>query len=454
MISRRELIAAAPAALAAQQTTQRSGGGRAPNIIVIVVDDLGCTDLGCYGAADLRTPHLDAMAAQGVRWTSWYSNAPVCAPARGSIVTGRYPQHNGLTQNGKVLGPEQKTLATLLKPAGYATAAIGKWHLGSTPETRPNAHGFDYFYGFLSGCVDFYSHRYYWGEPRMVNYHDLWRNGTEIWEDGQYLTGRITEETVDFIGKNRARPFFAYVAYNAPHYPMHAPEKYMARFQNLPLERRTYAAMIAAVDDGVGEIRSTLQRLGLLDNTLIVFVGDNGATTERRAGLNGEYATAGSNGPFRGFKFSLFDGGMHVPAIVSWPARLPKGRVESAVAMSMDIVPTALAAAGTRPPDGYKLDGASVLEAAGGRGTLPPRFIAWSSGGQEAIRRGDWKLTLKGKVFDRTPAGNQPLQGDDEVFLANLVKDPGETTNLRRQHPQIVDELSTALASWRNQYSE
>lgn len=432
---------AAPVALSAQRPSRSA----VPNVIVIVLDDLGCKDLGCFGAADLKTPNFDALAASGVRCTNWYSNAPVCAPSRASIITGRYPENAGLTQNGRPLTPDKKTIATLLKPGGYATACIGKWHLGSTEETRPNAHGFDYYYGFLSGCVDFYSHRYYWGEPNRVNYHDLWRDRTEIWEDGQYLTERITAETIGFIEKNRTKPFFIYLAYNAPHYPMHAPEKYMQRFASLPLERRTYAAMIAAVDDGVGEIRQTLKKHGLDENTLIVFVGDNGATTEKRAGLDGSWATAGDNGPYRGFKFSLFDGGMHVPAIVSWPSRIRAKQTCNEVMMSMDIVPTILEATGTTLPAGYTVDGSSVLSVLTNGSKSPHEAVFWSQGGQTAVRRDKWKLVLNGRTYERGPEGSKPLTGEDSVFLSDLSSDPGETKNLRRLHPGIVDELTTLI---------
>lgn len=445
MLNRRQILMAAPSAAFAQRPSSRS---EAPNVIVIVADDLGCRDLGCFGASDLQTPNLDALAAGGSRWTNWYSNAPVCAPSRASILTGRYPSRAGVPTNGLALLPEQKTIATLLKGKGYATGAIGKWHLGSTAETRPNAHGFDYFYGFLSGCVDFYSHRFYWGEPKQVNYHDLWRNKAEIYEDGQYLTERITAETVQFIEKNRVAPFFAYVAYNAPHYPMHAPARYLERFSKLEPERQVYAAMIAAVDDGIGEIRRTLDRLGLAKDTLILFVGDNGATTEKRAGIGQNYATAGDNAPYRGFKFSLFDGGTHVPAIVSWPARIRGGQTVREVGMSMDILPTILDAAGVSLPAGYSVDGSSILNIAAAGGKTPHNAIFWTQGGQLAVRRGDWKLVLQGRTYDRSPDGGKPLPGDDSVFLSNLADDPGETKNLRRVHPNLVDELSTLAHNW------
>jgi arylsulfatase A-like enzyme len=205
-----------------------------PNVVVILFDDLGLHDQGYLGATDLKTPNIDRLAAAGTVCRNWYSNAPVCAPARSALMTGRYPLRAGVPTNGRPLGPSEITLATALKSAGYATALTGKWHLGSTPDTVPNAHGFDYFYGFHEGCVDYYSHRYYWGEPRVANFHDLWRNRDEVFEDGQYLTERIGQETSSFITRTpRKTPLFLYAAFNAVHYPMHAPAKYVSRFPSL-----------------------------------------------------------------------------------------------------------------------------------------------------------------------------------------------------------------------------
>lgn len=430
--------AASPAAL----------GQSKPNVLVIVLDDLGNHDLGFQGATDLKTPNIDALAASGVFFSNWYSNAPVCAPARAAIMSGRYPARAGVPDNGGELTPGIATLGTVARGRGYRTAAIGKWHLGQSETTRPNAHGFDYFYGFHNGCVDYYSHRFYWGEPRRVNLHDLWRNRDEVFDDGRYLTGRITEETVSFMQHNQSEPFLAYLAYNAPHYPMHAPEEYTRRFAHLPLERRIYAAMLAAVDDGIGEIRSALKQSGRLDNTLIFLVGDNGATVEKRAGLNQNYATAGNNGVFRGFKFSLFDGGMHVPALMSWPARLAGGKRCREVAMSMDILPTVCRVLGATV-DGT--DGRDILDVASGEAKSPHRAIFWNQGGQLAVRRGEWKLVIGGKLFDRDADGAKPLSGDDQMFLSNLDIDPGETKNLRRLHPGLVDELATLASRWQSE---
>lgn len=446
MVTRRNFLgsaALAPAVLNAQR-------GDRPNVIVVVLDDLGCADLGYLGASDMKTPNFDALARNGAVCEQWYSNAPVCAPSRASIMSGRYPARAGVPNNGGEVVPSLPTLGSLAKSAGYRTAAIGKWHLGKSPVTRPNAHGFDYFYGFLSGCVDFYSHRFYWGPPQYPNYHDLWRNNDEIFEDGQYLTERIAQEAVGFIERSKRDPFFSYVAFNAPHYPMHAPEKYMSRFAALGKERRTYNAMVAAVDDGIGQIVSALKANGVFDNTLIWFVGDNGCTTEKRAGLDGSYATAGSNGKFRGFKFSLFDGGMHVPSFIHWSGRIKPGTRVKELGQSMDILPTLCAATGWRTPQ--DLDGLNVLPMLTDGAPTPHKELLWQTGGpkepQLAVRRGKWKLVVNGRTHEGRDDGSQPLIGEDALWLSDLEADPGESRNLRRENPKLVDELSTLATKW------
>src|SRR5690242_3070057 len=289
MFSRRAFLSAAAASSMAQ-TVNRSS--RKPNFVIFLADDLGCHDIGAWGATDLRTPNIDALAASGARFTNWYAAAPVCAPSRAALLTGRYPIRAGVPNNGPPLKPSEQTIASLVKPAGYSTGIFGKWHLGDTPDTVPNAHGFDRYTGFHAGCIDYYSHRYYWGEPRTVNFHDLWRDRTEVFEDGQYSTELFARDAAQFIRDNRANPFFLYVPFNGVHYPMHAPRKYVERFPGLDPERQMYAAMLAAVDDGVGEVMRTLRELRLVDNTLVFFSADNGATTEARAGLQQKPATA------------------------------------------------------------------------------------------------------------------------------------------------------------------
>ncbi len=452
MFSRREfLTSAATAAATAGAMAQTRGTGRKPNFIIFLCDDLGCHDWGALGATDLKTPNIDGIATSGARFTNWYSAAPVCAPSRGALNTGRYPQRNGLTGNGRPLPPSEETTAALLKPAGYATGAFGKWHMGSTEDTVPNAHGFDQYFGFHSGCFDYYSHRYYWGEranPPIVNYHDLWRNRTEIFEDGQYSTELFAREATQFIRDNHTRPFFAYVPFNGVHYPMHAPKKYVDRFLNLEPERRTYAAMLSAVDDGIGQVMRTLREYHLTDNTLVVVTGDNGATRETRAGLDQKPATAGDNRPFRGNKFSLFDGGMHVPFCMSWPGTIPKGQVLHQMGCHVDLLPTFLTAAGVPLPTDRTLDGFDALPMAVSGAPSKHDAIFWESAGQLAVRRGKWKLVKNGKTFDGTPEGNRPLPGDDAIFLSNLEEDPGESKNLRHENAALTDELLTLAEKW------
>jgi arylsulfatase A-like enzyme len=430
------------------------GEGGKPNIVVILFDDLGVHDFGCLGARDLKTPNIDRLAAEGTRCTNWYSNAPVCAPARSAILTGRFPIRAGVGKNGSPLRASEKSIASLLKTAGYETALTGKWHLGSTPDTVPNAHGFDYFYGFHEGCTDYFSHRYYWGEPARANFHDLWRNRDEIFNDGAYLTERIADEAVQFVQSQKAKPFFLYAAFNAVHYPMHVPAKYLARFPDLPRERQMYAAILAAADDGVGRILAAIESSGQRDNTLVFLLGDNGATTERRAGLDQKPATAGQNTPFRGYKFSTFDGGMHVPALVHWPGPIPAGKVCGQIVMSADIFPTICHTAGAALPADRTIDGRNIWPVLTAGSTSPHSYICWAEGPQLAIRKGRWKLVLNGVTHDGSPNGSKPLEGEDSVFLSDLETDPGETANLRHQHPELVDELQTLVHQWRKEVEQ
>ncbi|HEY3340423.1 MAG TPA: sulfatase-like hydrolase/transferase, partial [Anaerolineae bacterium] len=253
-----------------------------PNILIFITDDHGYGDLSCMGSTDFRTPHLDALAGSGARFSNWYSNSPVCSPSRAALLTGRYPGHAGVRailaghRTATGLPPHVPTLATALRQMGYQTALFGKWHLGLQSGSRPGDHGFDEWFGFMAGCVDYYSHIFYWGMntgwPGMNPTHDLWHNNRETWDyNGRYLTEVITEKTVDYVRRaaTSKQPFFTYVAYNAPHYPMHAPQKYMQRFAHLPWDRQIMAAMLSAVDDGVGEIMAELERQGIRENTLV-----------------------------------------------------------------------------------------------------------------------------------------------------------------------------------------
>lgn len=423
---------------------------------MIYCDDLGYGDLGCYGSDTVKTPHLDKLAEGGVRFTDWYSNSPVCSPSRASLLTGRYPMRAGV---GKILGakrgshglpPSEVTLAKALKSAGYQTALFGKWHLGVSEETSPNAHGFDEFFGFKAGCVDFFSHIFYWVQDGGGNpLHDLWDNQTEVWENGRYMTELITERSVDFIKRQAAQeaPFFLTVTYNAPHYPMHAPKEYMDRFAHLPWDRQVMAAMIAAVDDGVGEIVEALKSAGCYEDTVIFFSSDNGPSSESRNWLDGteDKYYGGSAGIFRGHKGSLFDGGIREPAIWSWPAGLQGGAVKQDIAATMDVVPTFLDLAGVDPIAGplagVQIDGLSLKEVLVADAPSPHKQLFWEYGNQLAVREGQWKLVLKGKLdFDQ--------EGIAPVHLSDLHKDPGERVNLADEYPELVERLSKDVRAW------
>jgi arylsulfatase A-like enzyme len=447
MFSRRDFLSSTSVA-AASAMAQSHSPARKPNFILFLADDLGCHDIGAWGATDLKTPNIDTLAASGARFTNWYAAAPVCAPSRAALLTGRYPIRAGVPANGPPLKPSEQTIASLLKPAGYATGIFGKWHLGDTADTVPNAHGFDRFTGFHAGCIDYYSHRYYWGEPRTVNYHDLWRDRTEVFEDGQYSTELFAREAAQFVRDNRANPFLLYVPFNGVLYPMHAPKKYVDRFPDLEPERRMYAAMLSAVDDGVGLVMRTLREHHLTENTLVFFSADNGATREPRAGLNQKPATAGNNLPFRGNKFSSFDGGMHVPMVMSWPGTIAKGKVLRQIGNHVDLPPTICTAAGVPVPADRTMDGFDALPMAVSEGRSTHDAIFWSSGGQLAVRCGSWKLVKDGKTFDGGPSGAKALDGDDALFLSNVDEDPGESKNLRHRNPAMLDELLTMAEKW------
>lgn len=433
------LSQAAPAVLSGAENSK-------PNVIFIMTDDQGSVDANCYGAKDLVTPGVDALAGRGVRFTQFYSAAPVCSPSRAGFLTGRYPWLAGMPNNapappteaddqldtltGEGLPAKEITIADMFRAAGYATAHIGKWHLGSGAGHKPLDHGFDYSFGFMGGCIDNYTHFFYWAGPSR---HDLWENNKRVRLPGHYFPDLMVEKAEAFIKTHRDKPFFMYFAINMPHYPYQGDQKWIQYYRSLPFPRRLYAAFVSTLDERVQQLMKFLEDSGLRDNTIIVYQSDNGHSVEERAHFGG-----GSSGPYRGAKFSVFEGGIRLPAIISWPGHLPEGETRSQVVHSCDWLPT-LAELCDVPPPKSELSGRSVVSVI--RSSVAPSphdVLLWRLGNQWAVRQGPWKLL------------HNPNDGADKVklsaadkqwFLANIDDDPGEKTNLAAQHPDIVERL-------------
>ncbi len=431
----------AASALLASASTQAAAPER-PNVIFIMADDQGSADLGCYGSKDLHTPHTDALAARGLRFTRFYSAAPVCSPSRAGMLTGRWPVRAGVPGNcasqkgGKgALPPGEFTIAEMFKEAGYSTAHIGKWHLGYTPDTLPKAQGFDHSFGHMGGCIDNFSHFFYWSGP---NVHDLWRNGTEVFHDGEFFPDLMVREASEFMEKNRGNPFFIYYALNTPHYPYQGDAKWLSHFKDLPYPRNLYAAFIAAQDQRLGDLFSKVDALGLRDRTIIIFQSDNGHSTEERAHRGG-----GSAGPYRGAKFSLLEGGIRLPAIISWPKSLPQGETRDQLAHACDWLPTLADLTGIDSPDTH-LDGRSLAPVLRDPESPSPhagRSLHWQvgtgPGADWAVLEGDWKLIGNTRDTSAADGVDKRLQN----FLVNLKDDPAESTDLAKKHPDIAARL-------------
>jgi arylsulfatase A-like enzyme len=420
-----------------QPTTKR------PNVLLIYTDDQGSVDLNCYGAKDLVTPHLDGLAKRGVRFTQFYAAAPVCSPSRAAMLTGRVPQRAGVPGNvssakGNAGMPaEQVTIAEMLKASGYTTGHVGKWHLGYTPETMPNGQGFGSSFGHMGGCIDNYSHFFYWNGP---NRHDLWRNGKEIFADGRFFLDLMVEECNQFLETNRKKPFFLYWAINVPHYPLQGSDKWRDVYKKLPAPRRMYAALVSTMDEKIGAVLAKLDALGLVDDTIVIFQSDHGHSTEVRT-----FGGGGSAGPYRGAKFSLFEGGIRVPAIISWPEELPTGVVRNQMATACDWLPTIAELTNSAKPK-RKLDGQNILPVIRSNDAASPHEVFhWQTGrNQWAVRAGDWKLLGNA----RDTSNKATLGKNDQLFLVNLAEDVTEMKNLAGQHPDVVARLKKQHESW------
>jgi arylsulfatase A-like enzyme len=411
----------------------RAGVSR-PNVILIIMDDVGYGDVGSYGAKDIRTPNIDRLAREGIRFTDFYA-APTCSPTRASLISGRYYQRAGIERPIGAFGPATRSLGLpatghslpqLLKNGGYATGLVGKWHLGYTPEYSPRAHGFEYFFGFKSGYIDYYQH------TDGTGAHDLFENDVPAHADG-YMTDLITARAARFIDEHARRPFFLEVAYNAAHWPFQIPDhpsvapgngRFVQPQEDMTGQRRDYAAIVERADQGVGRILEALRANGLDRNTLVIYTHDNG----------GEWLS--SNAPLFHRKDSVWEGGVRVPLIARWPARVPRGRLSPQVGITMDLTATILSVAGVAVPAEAKFDGRDLLpQLANGappvertlyfRNVIPARA-------QRAVRQGDWKVVVDGP----------------NTMVFDLKRDAGERYDLARERQDVARRLRPLLATW------
>ena len=447
----RTLIAAAilPCLVAAAGEAAQ-GRARRPNVLLILADDLGYADLGTYGGREIPTPHIDRLAASGIRFTDAYVSGPYCSPSRAGLMTGRYPQRFGYEFNPDGspeygLPPTEKTMAERLRAAGYRTALFGKWHLGYADRLRPLQRGFEEFFGFLGAEHSYVNVA---GTDRGTDLPDPLVDGTKPVASVTYLTDALGDRAVDYIRRHVSEPFFLYLAFNAAHTPMEAPQGYLARFPEIAdARRRTYAAMVSAMDDAIGRTLAALRDHGLEERTLVVFLNDNGGPTMPSTTENGS-----NNAPLRGSKRQTWEGGIRVAFIVAWKGRLDAGRVDHRPVIQLDVLPTALSAAGipVKPGD---FDGVDLMpfltDASKGE---PHEALYWRLGGMMAVRKGDWKLvkTRDGPLVDLDPTVLSDLSG---AGLYNLAEDIGETRDRAVERPEKAKELAELWRKWSREMS-
>jgi arylsulfatase A-like enzyme len=406
-----------------------AGAAPRPNILVILADDLGYADVGFNGCKDIPTPHLDALAKQSFRCTSGYVSHPFCSPTRAGLLAGRYQHRFGHENNPRWdpadaiagLPLSQTTLPQVLKSAGYTTGCVGKWHLGAHPQFHPNRRGFDHYFGLLGG-----GHIYLPGARGGVEYNiPLNRNGKDEPLTG-YLTDVLGREAAAFIRGQKGKPWFVYLAFNAPHTPLQNPERIHERVRHISDEtRRGYAGLVIGMDDAIGVTLKALRESGQVDNTLIFFFSDNGGPVS---------VSHSDNTPLRGAKGDVWEGGMRVPFLVSWPAKLARGRDYDQPVISLDVFATAVALTGAKVPPSHKLEGVNLIPfLTGEKKGAPHEQLFWrTTRGIWAVREGNWKLLDMGE-------GEQ---------LFDLAADTGETRNIAAEHPEIVARLQQAYAAW------
>jgi len=434
-----------------------------PNVILIISDDQGYPDLGCIGTKPVLTPNLDKLAAEGVRGSSYYVTWPACTPSRGSVLTGRYPQRNGLydmvrndlTNYGYVFGaeeyavspemtlgldPKEVTLGDMLKKAGYATGCVGKWDMGQAKRYLPLQRGFDFFYGHGNNGIDYFTHERY-GVP------SLFRGNTRTEEDkGTYITDVFRRESLYFVNQHLGRkPFFLYLAFNAPHsassFPedvvegkkkagvgVQAPEKYVAMYRDQVKDEKLarYYAAVTCMDEAIGTLMDTVEKAAQKDNTIFLFMSDNGGSGN------------GGNAPLTGSKSTMWEGGLRVPFIARWPGKLPAGKVTDEFITALELVPTLLSATGTPAPEGIQMDGFDMLPILRGEAKSPRKDMFWQRRGDKAARVGNWKWLDSAKG-----------QG-----LYDLSTDIGEKKDLSKEKPEVLKMMQEHFAAWRKEMDE
>lgn len=426
-----------------------AGGSSHPNVVLIIADDMGYGDLSSYGAPDAKTPNIDRLAREGVRFTDAYANAAVCTPTRVALITGRYQQRVGLelafggpAADTAGLRVSEASLPARLKTSGYSTGLFGKWHLGIKREFAPNAHGFDEFFGFLGGAVDYYTHN-----ASLSTRHDLYEDTSEV-RVPAYLTDEISKRAVQFVDRHKAGPFFLEVAYNATHWPFQPPDvppDARKRFESiLPGDtagptRVDYVRMLERMDLGVGKILAALDANALSQNTLVIFTNDNG----------GEWLSR--NDPYFHGKNTLWEGGIRVPLLMRWPGRIDAGQTTAQVAITMDVTATILAATKTAPSPSLPPDGIDLVPVVGASRLQVERSVFWRifnrTRTQRAVRSGQWKLLVDGGLG---------MLGTAEVvhiMLFDLKADPGERRDLAAQEPARVSQLLGAIEKWEGDVS-
>ena len=401
-----------------------------PNLVIFYADDLGWGELGCQGNSQIPTPHIDAIARDGVRFTNGYVAATYCSPSRAGLMTGRYPTRFGHEFNSVAnrtgLRLDQVTLAERLRSLGYATACVGKWHLGGGMEYRPTRRGFDEFFGTLANTPFFHPTNFV--DSRISD------DVRPVADPAFYTTDAYAERAVDWLERSKGRPWFLYLPFNAQHAPLQAPKKYLDRFPGITDEkRRIFAAMMSAMDDAVGRVMGKVRALGQEENTIVFYIADNGGPTQ---------STTSGNGPLRGFKMTTFEGGPRVPFLAQWKGRWPAGKVYDLPVMNLDVLPTAVTAAGGKPAAAWMLDGVDLTPfVTGANPGRPHQTLYWRYGPQWAVRHGDLKLVVsKG--------------GSGKPELYDLSKDIGESKDLAAVQPAKVRELQALWDKWSAEQAE